>query len=34
MKLLMNHDIKRHNYNNAQSKAVEYLSKSMMGRIN
>jgi len=33
MKLFMNHEIKRDNYNNSQIKAVEYLSKAMMGRI-
>lgn len=34
MKLFMNHEIHNNNYNNAQSKAVDYLAKSMMGRIN
>ena len=34
MKLFMNHEIKGNNYNNAEFKAVDYLAKSMMGRIN
>lgn len=33
MKLFMNHEVKRDHYNNAEFKAVEYLSKAMMGRI-
>ena len=32
MKLFMNHEIKSR-YNNAEAKAVDYLAKSMMGRI-
>ena len=33
MKLFMNHEVKRDSYNKSQFKAVEYLSKAMMGRI-
>ena len=33
MKLFMNHEVKRDRYNSAEAKAVEYLSKSLMGRI-
>lgn len=33
MKLFMNHEVKNHNYNSAAEKAVNYLAKSMMGRI-
>ena len=34
MKLFMNHEVKNYNYNNEAAKAVDYLAKSMMGRLN